>query len=638
MTPDARKTGVVVPRARERVPRPKADDPGTALGELLSRSENVAAVRPSLQPGVTPAWLSVISRARSSRDAPMGLVRALGPALCGLLPARGGCDMAADPSETRAFAKAVGRLDPGPDGSQSKWYAGQAGAFIPENGYYPGWDLPTVWDNPGTAGFDQEMVNVVADGLFAKPIRRGEAPVRIKKFTNHGDPTWGSSIEDHALHFKMAEVLATTGDLPSLWARVRSITGDDLGDLPVMTTFSRSGMSAKPVPLLVRSGSEYTYAGEAVGMFCRRRQVRGFSTAVNEAVRPGVARAQYTLKQHPCYAHSTRENTLRKMLDARARGASVLYSDDASSFDLTASARVLDQVRGMYRRVLTPEEARLLTDAAVVPFTFSDAGGGVRVVPRRGVLASGQVTTTLDGTLLNILSLLHGLAHGWGIKPVDAARQWLEGRFLLLVQGDDSLMMVERPIDEARYVESLAELGFKRKLERYPVFLMTWYDLDKASFYNSPARAACRSVTRERPAAGPACELFGIASRWSLCVGAPAYDEWLTLFRRCSGFFREAGLREWAEVLDSRPIAETMEEELRTFGGTRAMDEFIAGLEESGELAAFASSPMLAQLIRGANTFREQGDASLEEAKSRIISWEQTLEASLSDDRHRRDR
>jgi hypothetical protein len=351
----------------------------------------------------------------------------------------------------------------------------------------------------------------------------------VKLDTNHGAFTWLKSDLDHAIHIGMGEEVKKSGDYTNV---VRDATNlVDMFDLPrepMVTTFSRTGPIRKPQ--FIRGwGPNGTLhrLGQTLGRYPRRRPVRGVMAWYNEAIRSHIEGATDTLKRNDpfTFKHSTPEQTLAKLVKAvRAVGPGWrILSDDISGFD---DSTYQAHQRTLYTRVWT--FLGKLRDMVVASITFPQLTGpyqiGFRasVVPRAGGILSGTIFTTLEGNSHNFLRVLHSVAAAMNVSIEQAAatrnRDWF-----VMIQGDDTLLIVPPSFDGGKYEERSASLGFVSELRSEPVFLMTWYDLMQGRWHNLAMRALMRTATRERPAAGPATEAFAAAVRWAKCAHDSTY-------------------------------------------------------------------------------------------------------------------
>jgi hypothetical protein len=117
---------------------------------------------------------------------------------------------------------------------------------------------------------------------------------------------------------------------------------------------------------------------------------------------------------------------------------------------------------------------------------------------------------------------LEGVAAGLGLTVRGAFDALKAGRWALLVSGDDTLLVLPPNFSRTAYLDVGASHGFTRKLEDYPVFLMTWLNPD-GSEHGLASRAAMRTVTAERRPAGPHAELLGARMRWEKARGDPTF-------------------------------------------------------------------------------------------------------------------
>lgn len=242
-----------------------------------------------------------------------------------------------------AALRAAGFSDP-----LSQLHAEHLSKWIPQDGEAPLWyaaeDLDTSkWRTAPLEPLIFDWLASVVGEVTEEDLQGWVEPVKVG--TNHGDPTWGNDLLDHAAHLLMAAQVREVSDIERLYRQVVNIV--DRGDLPlvpVATTFSRTGHIRKAVKLGILTQSGPEYVAEVGGVFPRRRHVRGVPTWLNEAVRAAYRVSQERLKAAgPWYNHTTFDATHDYIEDRRRAGLDVVLSDDASSFDSSVSGALMEQ-------------------------------------------------------------------------------------------------------------------------------------------------------------------------------------------------------------------------------------------------------------------------------------------------------
>lgn len=472
-----------------------------------------------------------------------------------------------------------------------KMAAEQLSKWVPESGSPPGWYI-----QPAPPALAEPVSPVIWRHLNAQVgAQPATLPSRsVTKFSNHGDPTWRKSLEDQIAHIAMSLGIKTWDDV---LARNREM-GEliDRGGLPADPTgilFSRTGPNRKPTALRAFIKGILTTIGEANGYFCRRRHVKGVPTWLNEVVRREVMNAYDTAKANcPWLNHSTPQATLTKIRDFSTRTGYELWSDDATNFDDTVSivhqndlvdhvlARFLGEKTALYKHLTT--RIGLLTGPVNENYRAF-------VWDRRGGVLSGVVSTTLEGSLINAACVLSSLAAGYHVSPSTICEWHAKRKFLMLIAGDDTLLVIPRGLDKDAYVAQATAHGFVRKLETYPVFLMTWYD-PPDRWHGIAARALMRTATRERPAAGPATELFGTWARWERCQADPLFTYMWAVMQENNPLIGAYGIRSFKDLgkaVTSTDVQDKMEAEIHSSQGEEAWISMMKGLTRyEGELEA----------------------------------------------------
>lgn len=477
--------------------------------------------------------------------------------------------------------------------------------WMPENGAPFGWYVPADVDfrQRKQRPFDPRLLawfrQRTLDGWPSYSDFLGSNSLRVPSDSSHGAPTFGTGIDDLLAHLAFA---AEASALPSLSA-VRKLVAEAnsraglsfLGDEPVIITHSRTGPMGKPTPTREWVGPRLFETGETTGVYCRRRHVKGVPTWFNEMLRGVILWHQLGLKRWHGFGHGAdefMEAKFMKSYDSVARfGAVQILSDDASNFDDTVSLLHLEQLRDLY--YVWPNG--LLRDLYDSSFTMRVLSGPLHrddplsLYERDGGVASGLISTTLDDSVVNACILCECIAAASGRSIPQVLSALDEGSLDFWVQGDDSLIFTTWDLDVDAYLMRAEELGYVRKLERYPVFLMRWYPGPGKQSFTSAIRAAMRTATRESKALGPAFERFGTYVRWQACQKDPMLDVALSICGELP-YTRDELTRPSRYAL-SPDLAAMMEEEARGPQGLerslRMVREALARGVTSQQLALF---------------------------------------------------
>jgi len=324
-------------------------------------------------------------------------------------------------------------------------------------------------------------------------------------------------------------------------------------------------------------------------MFPRRRHVRGVPTFLNEILRPTVMARTASLKRHYFYSHSTAELSQRKLLEIwrrmEADGTTPhLLSDDISGFDTSVPAEHLRQINHSMKGLTDLERYALdlLVEAPVISGPLHQGDHGY-IYSRKGVLPSGSIDTALTGTRINLCCVIDCYAAGMGWSVSESIEAFEQQRWGVLLLGDDTCLVVDARLDRDAYTKRALELGYKRRLEEYPVFLMTWLGLNSPPFGLS-SRAAIRTASREHLAAGPVTELLATWIRWARCLADPTFEQHWRLIRR-NPLFEEHGISEFDDlrrICEQPWVQDAFAKEVSQPQGDERWTALLADLTEHG--------------------------------------------------------
>jgi len=402
--------------------------------------------------------------------------------------------------------------------------------WIVEEGASPGAWLPVdiALTPTNVKPLSKVVLAWLADKVRAAPLNPNLL-LALKTGTNHGDPTWRTSLLDQAIHLLMAAECKTPDDVLRVIAEARAITGSKLQGGPVISNISRTGPIGKAQPLYGWANGVMSVLGSTRGYYPRFRQVRGVANFYNECMRRPLLSIMYRLKAWWPYGHSGSGPVLIRKLLAMVRGAGAegsVVSDDLSGFDLSASTQHMEQLADFYDS-LEPGVGALYRLSIKMPILGGPLVEGDRaaVYARSGGIVSGLISTALDGTVINIVRVVMSIAAGLNISEAECCRMFDSMKWSGMFSSDDSLLVVPRRCSFERYVAESASLGYTCKLEKYPVFLMTWLDCDRGIQHGLASRALMRTLATERGHNGPHSELAAAFIRWARCVEDPTFDE-----------------------------------------------------------------------------------------------------------------
>jgi hypothetical protein len=467
--------------------------------------------------------------------------------------------------------------------------------FGPQVGFGPGWAIvpEKVQKQPQVRRIDARVWRYIGELVNPTISKYIDAPRPVKEGTNHGFPSWRSSRVDHVAHFSIAAEIMLH-DTPQHEDQILQhlhglfddrLVGDEL-HVP-LTMLSRTGPLAKPLPFYEFQGGRIFEAGESLGHFPRRRQVRAVPTFWNETIRSWALATIDAMKNGSIagaftWKHKSRGETALQIAEARRAcmrsGKAFIYSDDASNFD--DSVHYI-HLKDMYDMLAWPDgpkrRAMRMTSAPILGAPLF-SGEDAFLYSRKGTVASGTITTTLEGSLINFASVVEAVAasSGWGIEKTIQFHQ--SGRWFVKIQGDDVLLVLPQDIDFDTYRATSNELGFTKNIEKFPIFLQTWYN-NVTDFHNLAGRAIMMSMSRERRAAGPATELFGMAIRMELALGDPMLGEFWAAFQPLCPLLYTFGVKtipELISIASSPAVIGMMEREVEsTPQGRQLFNDFI---------------------------------------------------------------
>lgn len=372
-------------------------------------------------------------------------------------------------------------------------------------------------------------------------LERSLAPVtepstlRVPRGSAHGYPTFVTSDDDLYAHVSLGielEAAAGSGRFLNVMAEVERLCPSGVGHFILTNTRLQHIKKAQAVHSWGPDGRLYK-TGESSGVFPRTRLVRMVSTAVNEACRPVVQMRTDAYKTGTlghCFSHGKRDVTLvviqnvwkaaRRRWGARA----CVVSSDLSNMDDTVGANhIVDAGRYLHYTPAVAYITSWLQEQPLLGGALYSGDEGFLFSRNMGVL-SGQIATSQLDTAIRFSAGLDCLMAAGAFDSYAALEQaFTDQEAMTLVQGDDWLY-IGPSFDRDKFIARSAVLGFKEKVEDYPVFLKTWYDPDRGAASGFASRAAVRTFTRERRAAGPLMEAFATGLRFQMAQADPNID------------------------------------------------------------------------------------------------------------------
>lgn len=441
-----------------------------------------------------------------------------------------------------------------PEGSSARWALSEVSKAVSEIGqYFPGWyhaplRVPSVDVRPLRGALQ----------LVARVLAPGQRPLAnvwpVKLGTNTGSPFWSSEARHRVASFAMAaEVLsAQPADRATALTRLgrssREITGFEFPDAPLMSLFTRTGPMRKPTPVCFLTRAGLFREGETKGRWCRIRHVRPVAAYANETMRDAALGTAVWMKTSPVgrsiFAPMTPAETL-----ALLSGPGVLVSDDASNFDDSQSAELIDAALSLTPTVAWERDVTRITLSGPLLTGPYSSNAVATIAERVGGQPSGIIWTTVLNSLVNLLTCVFCIVESGAASSYSELEADLVDRTVALrIQGDDTLMRLRRRPDPRRWAEAASLFGLTRTLDPYPVFLKVYYDTARARAYNSAARSAMRTFFREYEPPSPHSALAAAYVRFALARADPDFQPWFALVAERSAAFLHFGVSTWASL------------------------------------------------------------------------------------------
>lgn len=230
-------------------------------------------------------------------------------------------------------------------------------------------------------------------------------------------------------------------------------------------------------------------------------------------------------------AHGDESSIFRKFLRAND-GAEFAYNDDISGFDQSV-LRFHQELAGESYRELMPGSDQLIEiflAAHLLPVMappLSEGNLGF-LYEKWGVTTSGIITTSIDGTRINMDRTGAAVAHERGWLPERAVEEFGHSWNAFWL-GDDTQLFTKFKMDATKYAEGSALAGFRSGLLPGIAFLSRWYGLGGAAGVQ-PAmpfitRLVQQTVFNEHGGRSEDIEVMGFHARVFLARRHPKGDD-----------------------------------------------------------------------------------------------------------------
>jgi hypothetical protein len=351
----------------------------------------------------------------------------------------------------------------------------------------------------------------------------------VPRGTNSGGPTYGTSDVDKLLHSLMAVQIRTWADAEDVYSQVRNYF-DAIPDIHAIV-FSRTGPVGKPVAMYDWVLGELAHVANATSVVPRRRAVFGVPSFINMALLGYANVMKDIVLRLPWTAHQTELGVFEDIAGAVNRiSAPYTFSDDISGFDQSVRrSHQLAIAQHIYSRYWPPHIVDLWLNSQKIPILAPPLTANDRAFmytrPDGGVTTSGIITTSLDGTLINLARAVTAYGAATNVSPTAAFTALVARKWLIKAWGDDTVMVVPPSFDEEQYQQANNELGYSTTPVEGATFLMKHYDLSRRAVYPIATRVFQQTVWNEKGGRTPEIELLGLFVRTSGFNANPHWRE-----------------------------------------------------------------------------------------------------------------
>jgi len=435
--------------------------------------------------------------------------------------------------------------------------------LTPQRGAASGWDV--FHDGLGLSGGGSidEAAELLGRWLIDRFPATTPQWTKVPRGTNSGAPTYGTSDPDKLFHALLARQITDWESAENIYAQYKGMF-EAVGPIHALT-FSRTGPTKKALPMYDWVGDKFAQTAEGLSVAPRRRAVFGVPAFINMALLGHANTVKYGVMRTPWTSHPDERSVLEGLEYDRARAGRgcLTFSDDISGFDQSVRRSHQESIaRHIYSRYWPPDAINLWLEAQRMPVLGPPLTAGARAWmytrPHGGVTTSGIITTTLDGTLINLARAITtvAMANRWSVAASFAAL--IAGAWGIKVWGDDTVMTVQRGFSLERYTEANLTLGYSTAPVRGATFLMKHYDLTYRRVFPLATRILQQTFWNEKGGRTEEIELLGLFVRttgfhlnplgrdcWALLTErAPLLDRWhVTTREQLASLMEDPGFR-----------------------------------------------------------------------------------------------
>jgi hypothetical protein len=246
---------------------------------------------------------------------------------------------------------------------------------------------------------------------------------------------------------------------------------------------------------------------------------------------------KYGVMRTPWTSHPNELAILQDLEYGRSQvgPGSLVISDDITGFDQAVRRSHQEAIaKHIYARYWPPHTVDLWLGAQAMsvlgPPLHADHRAFLYSRPHGGVTTSGIITTSLDGTLINLARALTAIAMARK-QSVDAAfSDLLNWRWTIRCWGDDTVLILPNDFPVERYVEASTAIGYQTSAVDGATFLMKHYDLSRRAVYPLATRVFQQTIWNEQPGRSEEVELLGLFARTTGFTANPFWREvWNTI-------------------------------------------------------------------------------------------------------------
>jgi hypothetical protein len=443
------------------------------------------------------------------------------------------------------------------------------GKFCVEVGAVHGWDiLPDGWGNDESPAAELQPWFDAAADFALSGAAMGEAS-SYPLLTNAGLPF----LTNDPL-VKVWSALASLragldhGALWDLLDRAGRLSGASAGAAVFMFNRTRATGKTQVAREILPDG--YRDAADVTGLCAGRRGVYGVPSAINMSLQPGANGLKRVLFALPNFGHRGPDELSAKLLGMeRSIPSSVVLEDDISGFDLSVSLAHQLCLHKVYARLLGTAWADMWLAVCQLSLVAGPVRSGwLGSLYRRkgGVTTSGMITTTLDGTIINLARVLYCVGKLLSAGPSAVIAALRSGTWNCLLFGDDTLVVMNsHVVDLDRWQTASLEFGFTCKPRFGRTFLMKYLGA-QGGWWPLAARIHQRTLGGERPPREPILAAAGAVIR---CQHSQ-YNPFMGAYQAASTrLYRMSGLNTRADFTGA------FQSRFEELGGTARLSELL---------------------------------------------------------------